>query len=152
MTKEITRKDKILAFINRTLEYNIAELVFISYLLIHPHMFIDQPFYAPVMWVAFAMAAIWVLLLLRPDAGGDIKEGLREGWLYVTDFFTNAIIMILIAILVRNEGWQFWSLYLLIAGVNLRMTHFGVYYLLAVDKLREDQTDKTKQSGSDSTD
>lgn len=152
MTKQISTKDNVLAFINRTLEYSLIELVFLAYLLIHPHMFPDRPFYQPILWVGFALAAIWMILSLQPESGDDIKEGLREGWLYVTDFFTNAIIMILLAILVRNEGWQFWSMDLLVAGYNLRLTHFGVGYLLSRDKLSGDKTNKDSQPGGDRSD
>ena len=76
--------------------------------------------WAPVLWVAFAAAAIWTVLASTKDAQEDAKEYVLFREIFYTDFLIGAALLFSLGVMTAQYGLQYSAIFVLAAVQNLR--------------------------------
>ena len=91
---------------------------------------------APILWVAFAAAALWTVLASTQDAQDQAHEMVLDRDVFITDFIMGAALLLLLGSQTLVYGLQYGAIFLLASVQNLR------YTALAYRWLREEKIDE----------
>lgn len=131
--------DKVVDIIQRALQYNILEVLWIVGLLIGYSN--GGTIWSVALWVGFGLAALWSLLVGTKEAYIQARAMVLNRELYISDTITGACFLFMLAFLVRGELWQFPVMFLLAAGQHLRYTYLSVRWLRDERLLKNEHND-----------
>ena len=132
-----SRKDMLIGVLQQGAEYNIIELTLIA-LIGTTHIFGGEV-WAPILWLAFAAAAVWTVLASTYDAADEAKELVLHREVFITDFLIGAFLLLGLSTMTMQYGIQFGAIFFLAAIQNLR------YSAMAYKWIAEENHDDSKR-------
>ena len=128
----VKTSDKVIALIQRLFTHNFIELGLLTVVAIsYPEIS------GWLLWTGFWFAGIWTLTVSSRDSEDYAQELVLDRELFITDFVSSAVILTALAWLVKDFGWQFWGMYLVAVGQNLRYTYLSIHWLMEEKRDRE---------------
>lgn len=136
--REVTKSEIIAYTIKRGIAYNAIEAALI--VLFSLMLLIKGALWMPVVWAAFAAAAVWVVITSSSDSQYEARRLVLHGELYISDFIAGAVFMLVLASLTVHAGIQFGIIFLVAAIQNIRYTALSIEW--AVEKRDERQREE----------
>lgn len=136
--REVTKLEIIAYTIKRGVAYNAIEatLVVVFSLM----LLIKGALWMPLVWVAFAAAAVWAVITSSKDSQHEARRAVLDGDIYISDFMAGAVLMLVLSFLTVHAGIQFGIIFLMAAIQNIRYTALSIEW--AVEKRDERQREE----------
>ena len=138
--RELTTRELIFGVLQSMLTYNLIEVVLAIALSITYYCGVGV--WPLVLWSGFILSASYVISTSLNYAQEFAKEQVLGRDIFITDFFSGAVILCVLAWIVRHEDWQFSVMFLLAAAQHFRYTCLSLKWLLDEKEANEHPKDK----------
>ena len=126
--RELTTRELIVGVVQRMLTYNLVEVSLAIALSIT--YYFGAEVWPLVLWSGFLLSASHIISTSMNYAQEFAKELVLGRELFLLDFFSGAVILCVLAWIVRHEDWQFSVMFLLAAAQHFRYTCLSLKWLI----------------------